>query len=277
MQKFKRGSGLAFSTPTIMNKYFLFFLLSLATTVFSYGQKLKAVYEYLPSPMATFREEVYFQDGVKTSVRDSLAQPKPQATDNANDDELSGCMSVTLDLGKVYRNIIIQKNNAAQLLETRSFKGSNYLVSDELQPLVWNTNYSDVDTLGKHICHKATATYRGTTLVAYYTNDIPVPAGPYKFGGLPGLIVMLYNEGVNPHYWLLKEIEYPYTGEIPVNEKYMNALPKLSLESYIKKEDLENEERMRMMMSKMPLIEGVTVERKKVRGSVEQVYEWEKN
>jgi len=34
---------------------------------------------------------------------------------------------------------------------------------------------------------------------------------------------------------------------------------------------------MRMMMSKMPLIEGVTVERKKVRGSVEQVYEWEKN
>lgn len=258
-----------------MNKYVLFFLLSLATTV-SYGQKLKAVYEYLPSPMATFREEVYFQDGVKTSVRDSLPKPKPQATNDDNDDELSGSMSVVLDMGKTYRNIVIQKSNTHQLIETRSFKGSNYLISDEFPPLVWNTNYTDVDTLGKHICHKATATYRGTTLVAYYTNDIPVPAGPYKFGGLPGLVVMLYNEGANPQYWLLKEIEYPYTGDVPINEKYIHALPKLSLQSYIKKEDLETEERMRMMMSKIPLTEGVTVEHKKVRGSVEQVYEWEK-
>jgi len=276
MRKFKRGAGLAFPNPTIMNKYFLFFLLSLTTTV-SHGQKLKAVYQYLPSPMATFREEVYFQDGIKTSVRDSLAQPKPQSTENDNDEEVSGSMSVTLDMGKVYRNIVIQKNNAPQLVETRSLKGSNYLVSDEFPTLVWNTNYTDVDTLGKHICHKATATYRGTTLVAYYTNDIPIPAGPYKFGGLPGLIVMLYNEGANPHYWLLKEIEYPYTGDVPVNEKYINGLPKLSLESYIKKDDLENEEQMRIMMSKMPMMDGVNVEHKKIRGSVEQVYEWEKN
>ncbi|WP_081818019.1 GLPGLI family protein [Sphingobacterium thalpophilum] len=259
-----------------MYRYSLFFVFLLAMTV-TYGQKLKAVYEYLPSPMATFREEVYFQDGVKTAVRDSLPLPKPQAADNSDEDELSGSMSLTLDMGKVYRNIVIQKNNVPQLLETCSLKGSNYLISDEFPPLVWNTNYKDVDTLGKHICHKATAAYRGTTLVAYYTNDIPVPAGPYKFGGLPGLIVMLYNEGANPNYWLLKEIEYPYTGNVPVNEKYMQSLPKLSLESYIKKVDLETEERMRMMMSKMPVMEGVTVERQKVRGSVEQVYEWEKN
>ncbi|WP_286862315.1 MULTISPECIES: GLPGLI family protein [Sphingobacterium] len=276
MLKFKRGLGLAFSNPTIMNKYSLFFVFLLAATV-SYGQKLKAVYEYLPSPAATFREEVYFQDGIKTSVRDSLPQPKPHGANNGDDGELSGSMSVTLDMGKIYRNIVIQKNNVPQLVETRSLKGSNYLVSDKFPPLVWNTNYTDVDTLGKHICHKATAVYRGTPLIAYYTNNIPVPAGPYKFGGLPGLIVMLYNEGGNPHYWLLKEIEYPYASDVPVNEKYINALPKLSLEDYIKKEDLETEERMRMMMSKMPLMEGVTVERKKVRGSVEQVYEWEKN
>lgn len=262
-----------------MNKYFLFLLLSLATTV-SNGQQLKAVYQYILSPMATYREEVYFQDGVKTSVRDSLPQPKPHTNSNANDgddENLSGSMSVMVDMGKIYRNIIIQNNNSPQLIETCSLNGNNYLVSDQFPPLVWNTNYSDVDTLGKHICHKATAAYRGTTLVAYYTNDIPVPAGPYKFGGLPGLIVMLYNEGANPHYWLLKEIEYPHTGDVPVNEKYIHTLPKLSLESYVKKVDLETEERMRMMMSKMPMMEDVTVERKKIRGSVEQVYEWEKN
>ena len=259
-----------------MNKYFLFFLVSLATTV-SYGQKLKAVYEYIPSPMATYREEVYFQEAVKTSVRDSIPQAKANSGNEDDDGELSGSMSVMIDMGKTYRKIIIQNTNSHQLLETNSLDSRNYLVSDDFPPLVWNTNYSDVDTLGKHICHKATAAYRGTTLVAYYTNDIPLPAGPYKFSGLPGLIVMLYNEGANPHYWLLKEIAYPFTGEIPVNKEYINSLPKLSLENYIKKADLETEEQMRMMMSKMPLVEGVTVERKKIRGSVEQVYEWEKN
>ena len=258
-----------------MNKYFLFFLLSMATTV-SYGQKLKAVYEYILSPMATYREEVYFKDGVKTSVRDSIPQSKANSG-SEDDGEMSGSMSVMINAGKTYRNIIIQKSNSPQLIETGSLNGSNYLVHDDFPPLVWNTSYSDVDTLGKHICHKATAAYRGTTIVAYYTNDIPLPAGPYKFGGLPGLIVMLYNEGANPHYWLLKEIQYPFAGDIPVNEQYINALPKLSLENYVKKTDQKNEEQMRVMMSKMPLVEGVTVERKKIRGSVEQVYEWEKH
>ncbi|GHE45438.1 GLPGLI family protein [Sphingobacterium griseoflavum] len=260
-----------------MNKYVLFFLLLLATTA-SHGQKLKAVYQYILSPMATYREEVFFQDGVKTSVRDSILLKRTDASAAEDrDEDMSSGMSVMIDMGKVYRNIVIHKNNVPELLETASLKGINYLVSDDFPSLDWNTSYSDVDTLGKHICHKATAAYRGTKLVAYYTNDIPVPAGPYKFGGLPGLIVMLYNEGANPHYWLLQEIDYPFTGDVPVNERYIQSLPKLSLADYVKKTDLENEEQMRMMMSKMPLTEGITVERKKVRGSVEQVYEWEKN
>jgi len=32
---------------------------------------------------------------------------------------------------------------------------------------------------------------------------------------------------------------------------------------------------MRILYSKIPVVEGVNVEGKKVRGSVEQVYEWE--
>lgn len=36
---------------------------------------------------------------------------------------------------------------------------------------------------------KATAKYGGRKWTAWFCQEIPIPNGPYKFGGLPGLIV----------------------------------------------------------------------------------------
>ncbi len=38
-------------------------------------------------------------------------------------------------------------------------------------------------------CKKATVTYGGREWIAWYTTEIAIDAGPYKFNGLPGLIV----------------------------------------------------------------------------------------
>jgi len=241
------------------------------------AQKLRAVYEYIPSGMATFKEQVYFENGVKTAVLDSIGTSTNLEKEGENEEEeIPNRSSLQLNTGTKYRQIVIQKENNNLIKETRSIKGVNYLVEDQFPELIWNTDYADVDTLSKYICHKATAKYRGTTLVAYYTDEIPAPVGPSKFGGLPGLIVMLYNESANPNYWYLKEINYPYTGDIPVNEKYIYSLPKLSLQEFVKKEDAMLEEKMRIIASKIPVIEGMKSESKKIRGGVEQVYEWEK-
>ena len=42
-------------------------------------------------------------------------------------------------------------------------------------------------------CHKATTRFRGRDYVAWYTEEIPFPYGPFKFGGLPGLITCIYD------------------------------------------------------------------------------------
>ena len=42
-----------------------------------------------------------------------------------------------------------------------------------------------------HTCSMATAQFRGREWTAYYAPDIPVGRGPWKFGGLPGLILRI--------------------------------------------------------------------------------------
>ncbi|MGE8380767.1 MAG: GLPGLI family protein [Sphingobacterium sp.] len=256
-----------------MRSYFLVCLL-LCSAWGVQAQKLHAVYEYIPSGVATFREHVYAENGVKTVVRDSLPVARDTNADDLDQDPGS-IFALSLDMGKNFRRVVIQKNDDKEILETRSLEGVNYLVKDQFPDLIWNTNYSSTDTMGKYVCHKATANYRGTTLIAYYTNSIPVPIGPYKFGGLPGLIVMLYNESANPNYWILKEIGYPYAGDIPVQESYIYALPKLTLQEYIRKYETISEEKKRILESKFPTSEVVIEERTKARGTVEQAYEWE--
>lgn len=42
-------------------------------------------------------------------------------------------------------------------------------------------------------CKKATCSFSGRHYVAWYTESIPLPYGPYLFGGLPGLIMEIYD------------------------------------------------------------------------------------
>lgn len=43
-------------------------------------------------------------------------------------------------------------------------------------------------------CKKATLQYKGRIWTAWYAPEIPLPYGPYKFSGLPGLIIKMESE-----------------------------------------------------------------------------------
>jgi len=44
-----------------------------------------------------------------------------------------------------------------------------------------------------YACKKATLNYGGRQWVAWYTLDVPLSVGPYKFKGLPGLIIKMHD------------------------------------------------------------------------------------
>ena len=60
-------------------------------------------------------------------------------------------------------------------------------------------------------CQKAICSFRGRYYIAWFTRDISISDGPYKFGGLPGLIVKIYD--TKEHYdfelYMVRKIATP--------------------------------------------------------------------
>ncbi len=62
------------------------------------------------------------------------------------------------------------------------------IYEEEIPALNWNiTNESMV--ILSYTCKKATTTFLGRQYEAWFTTDIPINNGPWKLGGLPGLIL----------------------------------------------------------------------------------------
>ncbi|RYF41361.1 MAG: GLPGLI family protein, partial [Cytophagaceae bacterium] len=59
---------------------------------------------------------------------------------------------------------------------------------DKLGKLSWEI-LSGTDTVAGYACQKAQLKFRGRTYTAWFSTDIPINEGPWKFSGLPGLIL----------------------------------------------------------------------------------------
>ncbi len=62
------------------------------------------------------------------------------------------------------------------------------VVRDTLGAIPWEI-YPEFKQFGPYTCQKAIGAFRGRTYEAWFAPDIPIPSGPYKLGGLPGLIL----------------------------------------------------------------------------------------
>jgi GLPGLI family protein len=86
---------------------------------------------------------------------------------------------------EVYRNFASEKS-----IEQREMQGKKYLIEDSLKVRAWKIVPETKKVLG-YECMKATFsdTARKQEVVAWFTNDISLPAGPNALGSLPGLIL----------------------------------------------------------------------------------------
>ncbi|SIQ08210.1 GLPGLI family protein [Chryseobacterium sp. RU37D] len=62
---------------------------------------------------------------------------------------------------------------------------------------------NDKQKIGEYNTQRATTEFGGRTWTAWFTTDIPFQDGPYKFWGLPGLIVKIEDDAKN-YSWVLQ-------------------------------------------------------------------------
>lgn len=71
----------------------------------------------------------------------------------------------------------------------RSVSSDQYKIREDQKP-EWKI-LSDKQKIGEYNTQKATTSFGGREWVAWFSTDIPFQDGPYKFYGLPGLIVKI--------------------------------------------------------------------------------------
>lgn len=116
----------------------------------------------------------------------------------------------------------IYKNYPQGKITVTDFIGINdYVVyEDDLKNQDWQVTDS-LKTILDYNCQQAVSDFRGRHWTVWFTTDIPVSNGPWKLGGLPGLIMEAYDNNYHYHFYIVgieKKINIPITWEEPFYE-----------------------------------------------------------
>lgn len=223
------SSPYVFFSSCIMNKFIFIFPISLCllnAKTFSQQELDKAIYKFqydLEFQYDTLRNNNVRNDIVILQVGDLISKSYSYYTFQA--DSLKGTPDGD-KLARQYRKKAISKAMATgvkleklpfmkgispfvyknypqgQMTVTDNIDRINYKYTDELQSYDWQISDSTKTILG-YTCQMAVSDFRGRRWIAWFAQDIPISDGPWKFSGLPGLIMEVYDSEKHFHFVLV--------------------------------------------------------------------------
>ena len=108
---------------------------------------------------------------------------------------------------------IVYKNHpAGAITVTDGLREDQVTYRDTLNAQQWTMTDSTREVLG-YTCQQATTDFRGRHWTAWFATDIPVSDGPWKLGGLPGLILEAYDKG---HQYTFTTVGLEWVAEEPI-------------------------------------------------------------
>ena len=107
-----------------------------------------------------------------------------------------------------------------QMTSVETIPPYQYLTAEKMPYMKWQL-LADRDTICGYICQKAEAQYGGRKWVAWFTEQLPSYFGPWRFQGLPGLILRaVSDDGI--HHFECRKVE-------AVKEKVSYIVPERSI------------------------------------------------
>jgi len=156
-----------------------------------------------------YTPEIVNTRNISITVNDSLYfyevdySPKSRGTLS---EDYSTIVVGKLDKKEYFSEILINRHTS-ELVENRfDRRGTKQFLSitEQLPSMDWEIS-DEISEIEGYVCRKATVTFRGRHYTAFFTDQIPIDVGPWKFNGLPGLIVMI-GDKTNTYKWKLKRL-----------------------------------------------------------------------
>ncbi|MBS1548678.1 MAG: GLPGLI family protein [Bacteroidetes bacterium] len=126
-------------------------------------------------------------------------------------------------------NYSIEKDLTNQKVNFKDRIARDIYTYTEDRPMNWKI-LNETAKIGDYKTQKATLDFAGRQWTAWFTQDIPVMDGPYKFYGLPGLIIKI-EDSKGDYAFLLKETKK--IGDLPVLRNMGNII-KVKRVDYLK-------------------------------------------
>lgn len=167
----------------------------------------------------------------------------------------------------IYSNLKEQK-----LISTESLNNKEYKIHENLLPIDWKLIPNEKRIINDYEVFKARGIFRGREYIAWYAPEIPMNIGPWKFSGLPGLILAI-SDTTKSFQWTAKSIIYPYNVETTITEPNDNNLISLSLRNFVLVKKKNIAENIKRKIASAP--KGTTLVSSTTKRGIELIYEWE--
>lgn len=222
-----------------MRYFFIFFYFTIFS---SFAQKnnnsiIRIQYSetisYNPSIVNNFVGTLYIQNEFSNYKSDY------KNTKRGAQEDKEGVIIVNSSSEFNFSNEIWINNKDKELTENlyeNSFLKRAFSVYEDLPKMKWIFLEGE-KKFNNLICKKAQTTFRGRAYTVWYTENIPVSSGPWKFNGLPGLILSAEdNAGI--YRWEVLNVKYPYKGtDVNLKDAYSKRFKynKISFKNYDEK------------------------------------------
>ncbi|WP_312991491.1 GLPGLI family protein [Chryseobacterium flavum] len=117
-------------------------------------------------------------------------------------------------------NYSVEKDKTNQKIFFKDRIGRDMYSYEEDRPLSWTIS-SETTKIGEYKVQKAETDFAGRKWTAWFTTDLPYQDGPYKFGGLPGLVVKVEDEKGDYSFDLMKNYKI---AEFPELNQFGNTI-----------------------------------------------------
>jgi GLPGLI family protein len=204
-----------------MKGLLVFMLLMTAANIYSQVVSGRVYYQQILNLDSTSRTKkvtgkrsvLYFTDTLSYYVYNNTETIKDDKATGSDETGNTYDIAFSDDIGEVFMTSFRTK----QVFIREFIWKRPYITVDTLTEINWVLT-GEEKNIGRFVCQKALAFFRGRNFEAWFTTAVPVTVGPWKLHGLPGLILEACDEK--------KEVCYLFDGlQVPDKKIFSLRIP----------------------------------------------------